>query len=109
MDCGYYHSQKLKDCGYYHSYTDGLWVLPFVQIEGLWVLPFVKAQVAIGELRQQRPLQDFLRSLVLDEVDDDVLQAVVSLWRRVLLGQPQQTAVLHLNGLPYHTETTAPR
>ncbi len=36
-------------------------------------LPLIEGQVPVSKLSEQSPLQDLLRRLVLDEVDDDVL------------------------------------
>ena len=64
-----------------------------------WRSPFVKAQVPVGELHEQGPLQDLLGGLVLDQVHDHMLQPVVALGGRVLLSEPQQASVLYLDGL----------
>lgn len=48
-------------------------------------LPLVKAEVSVCELHEQGSLQDLLGRLVLDEVNDDVLQSMVVLRRRVFL------------------------
>lgn len=66
-------------------------------------LPLIEGQVPVSELREQSPLQDLLGRLVLDEVDDDVLESVVVLGRRVLLGKSQKTSVLQLYGLTRET------
>ena len=65
--------------------------------------PLIEGQVPVSELCEQRPLQDLLGRLVLDEVHDDVLQPVVVLRSRVLLSKPQQAGVLQLYGLSGET------
>lgn len=58
------------------------------------VEPLVKAQVAVCELLQERPLNDAFRRLVLEEVNKDVLQTRVLLWSRLLQGELVQAGVL---------------
>lgn len=66
--------------------------------------PFIEGQVPVSKLCEQSPLQNLLGCLVLDEVNDDVLQSVVVLNRRVFLGKSQETCILHLDGLNKETK-----
>lgn len=62
-------------------------------------IPLVKAQVAVSELFQQRPLYDAFRGSVLKEVDERVLQTSVLLQRGLLLGELVQAGVLLVESL----------
>lgn len=62
-------------------------------------VPLVEAQVAVGELFQQRPLDDAFRGFVLKEIDKGVLQAGVLLRRGLLLGELVQARVLLVESL----------
>lgn len=62
-------------------------------------VPLVEAQVAVGELFQQRPLYDAFRGSVLEEIDESVLQAGVLLWCGLFLGELVQTGVLLVESL----------
>lgn len=62
-------------------------------------VPLIEAQVAVGELFQQRPLDDAFRGSVLKEIDEGVLQARVLLWCGLLLGELVQTRVLLMKSL----------
>lgn len=62
-------------------------------------LPLIKGQVSVSKLCEQCSLQNFLRGLVLDEIDNNMLQSVVILRWCVLLGKPQETGILQLDGL----------
>lgn len=62
-------------------------------------VPLVEAQVAVGELLQQRPLDDAFGGPVLKEIDQRVLQAGVLLRRGLLLGELVQARVLLVESL----------
>lgn len=65
----------------------------------LWCVPLVEAQVAVGELFQQRPLYDAFRGSVLKEVDECMLQTSVLLRCGLLLGELVQAGVLLVESL----------
>jgi len=56
--------------------------------------PVVEAEVAVGELLQQGPLDDAPGRLVLEEVDERVVQPHVVLRRALFLGELVETRVL---------------
>lgn len=69
-------------------------------------LPLIEGQVPVSKLCEQSSLQDLFRSLVLNEVDNDVLQSIVILGGRVLLGKSHKARILQLYGLNRNKEVT---
>lgn len=69
--------------------------------------PLIKAQVTVCELFQKSPLNDAFRCLVLEEVNQDVLQTSVLLWRRLLQGELVQAWVLLVESLEEAEEVSS--
>lgn len=67
-------------------------------------VPLIEAQVAVSKLLQQCPLNDAIRCLVLEEVNQNVLQTRVLLGCRLLLGEFIQAGILLVEGLRKHWE-----
>lgn len=62
-------------------------------------VPLIEAQVAVSKLFQQRPLNNALGCLVLEEVDQSVLQTSVLLGCGLLLGELMQAGIFLVEGL----------
>lgn len=61
--------------------------------------PLIEAEVAVGKLLKQRPLNNSLGRLVLEEVDQRVLQTSILLGGGLLLGELVQAGILFVEGL----------
>lgn len=68
-------------------------------------VPLIEAQVAVGKLLQQRPLNNAIGCLVLEEVDQSVLQTSVLLGCGLLFGELIQAGILLVEGLREQRET----
>lgn len=62
-------------------------------------VPLIEAQVAVSKLLQQRPLNNALGRLILEEVDQSMLQTSILLGSGLLLGELIQARILFMEGL----------
>lgn len=69
------------------------------QLISYWWLPLIKTQVSVSKLLQQRPLNNTFGGSVLEEVDENVLQANILLGCGFLLRELIQAGIFLMEGL----------
>lgn len=96
--CIYTHTLQPWNASVLYGWIKFIYVPNFLATQGLCA-PLIKTEVAVSKLLKQRPLNDTLGCLVLEEVDQSVLQTCILLWCGLLFGELIQARILFMESL----------